>query len=265
MIQSDLENQPMNKNIEYKCSQISEYYSQNRCKWDEFYPSERWIFEAVADPDRRMGKVLDVGCAVGGLGMALLERFTVESYHGIDINAPAIEVARSRKTLDMCSFEHGDILQVKTLPEAGFDNVFSLSCADWNIASEDIIDVCWRYVREEGHFILTMRLTPEGSLLDMDKSFQYIYFGDELPEMAEGLEKAPYVVFNVRDAFALLHNLQPHPREVRAFGYWNKPSKSARTKYDQLVFAAFAIKKGGNDGQHEDTKADLRLPLTLFL
>ena len=59
-----------NKNIAYRTNQISEYFSANRWKWDEFYPSEKWIFGQVAGSKRAMDRVLDVGCAAGGLASA---------------------------------------------------------------------------------------------------------------------------------------------------------------------------------------------------
>ena len=60
------------KNIKYKTKHISEYFRTNRIKWDQFYPSEKWIFERIAGVNSKMGKVLDVGCAAGGLGGAMI-------------------------------------------------------------------------------------------------------------------------------------------------------------------------------------------------
>lgn len=256
------------KNIEYKTKQISEYFSMNRIKWDQFYPSEQWIFERVAGAQGKMGHVLDVGCAAGGLGLALTERFSVAHYSGVDINARAIEVAIARKVT--CSggqsqFIYGDILEINTLPEEGFDNVFSLSCADWNILTEDIISHCWKYVRKGGNFVLTLRLTSESSLRDISESFQYIYFEDLLPESASEIERAPYVVFNVRDALSLLTNLQPRPVCITAYGYWGTPSSTARTKYDRLVFAALAVKKSQTEADSHEVAGEFHLPVDVLL
>jgi len=252
------------KNIKYKTKQISEYFSTNRIKWDQFYPSEKWIFERVAGAQGKIGKVLDVGCATGGLGLALAERFSVEEYVGVDINAPAIEEARKRKAKKACPchFICGDILTIDPLPAEKFDNVFSLSCADWNKATEDIISECWKHVRVGGHFILTLRLTPQESLLSLSESFQYIYFGKGDPEKEAGVEKAPYIVLNAPNAFSLLSSLQPKPNHIMAYGYWGPPSPTARTKYDRLVFTALAVKKGNNDPK--DIPCELHLPVDLF-
>lgn len=253
------------KNIEYKTKQISEYFSINRVKWDQFYPSEKWIFERVAGSEGKMGSVLDVGCAVGGLGLALGERFSLSEYVGVDINAPAIEYANTRRTKYscQCDFLCGDILTIDSLPTDKFDNVFSLSCADWNIATEDIISECWKHVRVGGYFILTLRLTPQQSLLSFSESFQYIHFGEGIPEKEEEVEKAPYIVLNVQHALAILTNLQPKPDHIMAYGYWGPPSATARTRYDRLVFTALAVRKGSND--RGNILGEFHLPVDLFL
>ncbi len=253
------------KNIKYKTNEISAYFSTNRITWDQFYPSEKWIFERIAGADGDMGKVLDVGCAAGGLGMALRERFSVTDYVGVDINAQAIEYAQKREVNkeSPSRFICGDILTIDPLPAEKFDKVFSLSCADWNKATEDIINECWKYVRVGGYFIITLRLTPGVSLLDLDQSFQYIYFGEGSPEKVAGVEKAPYVVLNASHAFSLLTKLQPKPDHMLGYGYWGAPSKTARTSYDRLVFAALAIRKGDDD--QKEISSEMHLPVDLFI
>lgn len=253
------------KNIEYKTKNISEYFSTNRVKWDQFYPSEKWILERIAGPDGQMGSVLDAGCAAGGLGLALEERFSLKEYVGVDINGPAIDHANTIRSQYACPchFICGDILTINSLSADKYDNVFSLSCADWNIATEDIISECWKYVRVGGHFILTLRLTPRQSLLNFSESFQYIYFGEGMPEKEQEIERAPYIVLNFHHALSLLSNLQPRPDNILAYGYWGTPSPTARTKYDRLVFTALAVKKGNND--RKDIAGEFHLPVDLFL
>ena len=258
-----------NKNIKYSTKSISEYFCSNRRKWDDFYASEKWILERIAGPQRNMGRVLDVGCAAGGLGVALSERFAVAHYTGVDINAQAIEVARERSAgfpVKDHDFICGDILEIDTLQREGFENVFSLSCADWNVATGAIIGDCWKYVRKDGHFVLTLRLSPGPSLLDLSESFQYVYFGGSVPEDTTGIEKAPYVVFNIKDALSLLSNLQPKPARITAYGYWGVPSLTARTNYDRLVFAALAVYKGRDEELSGNIiSGEFHLPADLFL
>ncbi len=255
------------QNIVYKTDQISKYFRNNRCKWDDFYPSEKWIFNRIAGPNRQMGKILDVGCAAGGLGLALTEQFSVEQYTGVEINAAVLDIAKTRKIV--CSqglgrFFGGDILKMDTLDQSGFDIVFSLSCADWNVMTMEIINDCWKRVNKGGNFVLTLRLTPDRSLIDPDESFQYIYYEDTLPENTSTLEKAPYVVLNIKEAIFLLSNLSPRPLSITAYGYWGDISATARTKYDKLVFAALSVKKSKDESAAHDTAGEFHLPANIF-
>jgi 2-polyprenyl-3-methyl-5-hydroxy-6-metoxy-1,4-benzoquinol methylase len=254
-------------NIRYHTEEIARYYAVNRVKWEDFYPSEKWIFEKVAGPARNMGRVLDVGCAAGGLGRALAERFSMAEYAGVDINRQAVEIADSTKSsypVDLCSFTCNDILKIRTLPREYFDNVFSLSCADWNVLTKDIIAACWRYVKKEGHFVLTLRLTNEASLCDILESFQYICFGDKVADCMDGAEKAPYVVLNIHEALWMLRELDPKPTHIMAYGYWGNPSPTARTPYDRLCFAALAVKKGSHGEGQEEMEKEFHLPVDLL-
>jgi SAM-dependent methyltransferase len=247
------------KNIIYKSPQISKYYSNNRQRWDDFYKSEKWVFERIAGEKKSLGKILDVGCACGGLGNALGEKYSFHSYTGIDINSDAITFAKHN-----IDFEHpvtlinDDILNMDVKPE--FDIVVSLSCADWNIETEKIVTACWRGVKEDGYFVISLRLTKMEGVNDIHKSYQYINFFDDDAKP----EQANYVVFNIWDAFKLLKNLLPQPLLIGAYGYWGKPAETAKTSYNDLVFAVFYLKKGSNL-RNGVSETELRLPMNLFV
>lgn len=255
------------RNIRYTTDEIARYYGTHRTTWDDFYPSERWIFERIGQQDASLGDVLDVGCAAGGLGAALGERFLLDYYVGIDVNCQAIEVAR-RETSRCLKNDHrficGDILEAGRLPRKSFDMVVSLSCADWNVQTDAIIAACWKYVKRGGHLVLTLRLSPRPSIRDFEKSYQYIYFLDRRPKSPGDAQKAPYVVFNVKDAFSLLNVLEPRPERIVAYGYWGNPSETARTPYDRLCFTALAVKKARTGRKGGVTTGELHVPIDLF-
>jgi 2-polyprenyl-3-methyl-5-hydroxy-6-metoxy-1,4-benzoquinol methylase len=254
------------KNIHYRTDEIGKFYSKHRICWDDFYPSERWIFERVAGSELDLGRVLDAGCAVGGLGEALAEKFSMSEYVGVDINPQAIEKARRKRYQNATfnrRFECGDITEMDRLEPGGFDTVFSLGCVDWNLCTEEIISACWKYVREGGHFVLTLRLSPKPSILNMSESYQYIYFEDIPSKSNKALERAPYVVLNVNDALSILCGLTPRPEKLTTYGYWGQPSKSARTQYSSVVFAALSLKKGKVES--EETMLECHWPVGLLL
>lgn len=248
----------MGNNIVYKTKQIKDFYSHHRKNWDEFYPSERWVFEKVFSDKPSAGDILDVGCACGGLGLALSERFSLNSYTGVDINEEAIEWAKKGLGLSFpATFISGDIVGMKL--DASYDTVISLGCADWNIESSKIISSCWEKVREGGSLVISLRLTDKEGVSDIKKSYQHINFNAE----EKNPEKANYVVFNSREALALLKNLSPKPELIGAYGYWGKPSATAVTCYDRIAFSVFYIKKA-KEGFVFDTRLEMNLPEDVF-
>ena len=55
------------KNLNNRTDEIPNYYSQNRIKWDQFYPSEQKLFESIKLSSNHT--VLDIGCGCGGLDL----------------------------------------------------------------------------------------------------------------------------------------------------------------------------------------------------
>jgi len=247
------------KNLRYKSSQIQTYYSCNRCRWEDFYPSEKWVFTKLAGEQRFLGDVLDVGCACGGLGAALTQTFQLRSYTGVDIHQEAIAWAEKERQLPVpTTFLAADILELNL--GATFDLVVSLGCADWNIESEKIIEACWGHVKAAGHLVLSLRLTPGPGVNDIHTSYQAINFSGQetTPELAN------YVVFNFSEILQLMQSLRPKPGLIGAYGYWGKPSPTAVTPFERLVFAVFYLRKGNGDANHH-TQGEFNLPLDLFV
>lgn len=152
------------RNIEYKTAEIPLYFSANRQRWDDFYLSEKWVLSRLAQERATFGDVLDVGCACGGLGAALNEKFTIDSYTGIDISGLAIDWARRHLNLPVTvNFIAGDFLKID-LAGKKYDTVFSLSCADWNIETDPIINAAWERVKPNGYFVISLRLTNRASI-----------------------------------------------------------------------------------------------------
>lgn len=251
----------MNRNIKYRSMQISQFYSCNRNKWMDFYSSERWVFEKIADERKGLGDILDIGCACGGLSKALSEKFSFASYTGIDINEAAINLAQQQvKVGKPITFIPGDILELDVNRQ--YDLVVSLSCADWNIEIDKMIEKCWTIVKTGGYFIISMKITNEKGINDIQKSYQYINFS--------GVEKKPeiaiYTVFNFKDTLIRFSGLSPRPKLIGAYGYWKEPSPMAITPFKKVVFAVFYIKKAleGLNYNASSTDTVFNLPMDIF-
>jgi SAM-dependent methyltransferase len=254
----------MTVNIHYRTEAIAAYFQSHRRRFQDFYESERWIFECVAERrDGNFGRVLDVGCACGGLAVALAERFSLAHYTGIDISPHAIALAlRAEDLPDRCWFVQADIVTTAALAGMKFDTVFNLSCADWNLESRAIIEATWDRVAEGGTMILSLRLTDKAGVQDVERSHQVIHFGD-VEAIPANAERAAYAVFNVTEALGILADLRPS--RITGFGYWGKPSPTARTPFDRLAFAVFAVDRPA--GAAEPSAApvlDLHLPWDIW-
>ncbi|MCX6125486.1 MAG: class I SAM-dependent methyltransferase [Proteobacteria bacterium] len=161
-----------NQNIEYKSQAIVGYFAENRCSLSDFYPSERKVFEYLAHMrGNSLGNVLDVGCATGGLGRALSERYDVKKYTGVEIHKGAADYASKADYPFPSHILHGDIM---SLPELSgkFDSVFALSCADWNVDTWGIILACWNRVSPGGTLLISQRITAKKSIIDAELSYQ---------------------------------------------------------------------------------------------
>ena len=96
------------KNIVYQTDQIVRYFTKNRVKWDQFYASECSIINQL--PIECKSRILDIGCGCGGLGLALRDKFKVDNYTGVEINAAAAKTGleTNPKAKIIC----GDILNL---------------------------------------------------------------------------------------------------------------------------------------------------------
>jgi SAM-dependent methyltransferase len=243
----------MSANIHYKSPSIEEFYREHRTRWDQFYESERVMFERVGIGPT--ASVLDLGCGCGGLGLALRERFGVHQYVGVEINPQAAESAAALNPA--ARFLCADILTLdpRELEEESFDLVVSLSCIDWNVEFARMLTKSYSYVKPGGCFLASFRLTDGESQLDAQRSYQYINFEGK----REG-EIAPYVVLNARD---LLHTLKSLvPARICGFGYWGPSSATAVTPVNRIGFAVIAVEKAARPHQH--VSIELELPPDLL-
>jgi len=230
-------------NIVYQSDAISAFYRTHRRRWSEFYPSEQTIFEKLAAQGARFANVLDVGCAAGGLGEALMERFgSLVSYTGVDLNRQVIEAGRVLPSrIGVRTLLAADVCNCPELDGRRFNLVTALSVADWNVDATGIMAKCWEAVRPEGYLVISLRLTPERTVCDISRSYQFIWFDPTPPP--PGVERAAYNVFNVDEALEWLGGLDPRPAAIDCYGYWGKPSAMAHTPYDRLVFSVIALRK----------------------
>jgi Methyltransferase domain len=255
------------KNIAYSTNTISDFYASNRRSWRELYPSERHMFEAIAASGTDFSNVLDVGCAVGGLGEALMERFnTLASYTGVDVHREAIASAATlpSRISGEREFIAADICNCPQLAGRTFDIVTALGVADFNLDSDGILAKCWEHVRPGGRLVISLRLTLGEGICDVEQSYQYIWFDRELPPPPDA-ERAPYTVFNIGSAIGWLSRQVPTPDLIQLYGYWGKPAPTAHTRYDRLVFSVIAMRKPAPNHVVKEPLVEAELPAGIFM
>lgn len=185
--------------------------------------------------------ILDVGCACGGLGLALSERFGCSAYTGLEIHSEAAR--RGAKLVERFGGQvfQGDILEAREIltrvgAPLSFDLVTSLGALDWNTDVPDNVRAAWDFVKEGGQLLMSVRLHPEVCLMDIRHSRQF-----SEPEGTNGQEFAPYVVMAVPQAVSFAQSLGPESVEV--FGYWGTPTSNAQTSLSKCIFAVALLKK----------------------
>ena len=250
------------RNIVYKSEGIFRLFDGYRDKWDDFYLSEHWAFDKIVSIKKTFGRVLDVGCGMGGLGLAISSRYPVKEYHGVDINAQVIDRAKEKQSRFKVpvTLQCEDILKARDLHKESYDTVFSLSCADWNIETKSIIDRCWQYVKPGGFFVISLRLSSSQGINNIKKSYQPI----EWDYKGKPTETANYVVFNVREFFRMVGAFKPQASNVYGYGYWGAPSKTAVTPYKKLVFGVVIIQKKEIHDKKMEIISQFKFPLDLY-
>ena len=146
--------------------------------------------------------VLDIGCGCGGLGLILKEKYSFIDYTGAEINVLAADTARFMN--DYAQIYSGDFLELKNdkLSTCSYDFVFSLSCFDWNVQFDEMLNAAWQHVLPGGKLVVTLPLTADDGCDDINRSYQYINYDGE----CKG-ECAAYVVLNSNILFDKLVGL----------------------------------------------------------
>nr|WP_230456967.1 class I SAM-dependent methyltransferase [Leptospira borgpetersenii] len=231
----------MKQSIKYNNEDIGRYFRENRVKWGQFYKSEKEVIEKVWPGGNP--KILDIGCGCAGLGLALREHFGHHNYIGIEINSQAALIAEEIYPDALILEEDFLLLDHPSVQVNSFDIVFSLSCIDWQLNFESLLQKAWSMVKENGVFIASFRITNSATVNDIKKSYQYINYAG----ISEG-EVAPYVVLNSKQLLIYFEKLGAG--NIFAYGYYGKPSQTAKTPYDQLCFGVFAVQKPKKEDTH---------------
>ena len=250
-------------NIKYDTSNLAAYYAKNRRSWEDFYPSEQYIFEKVMEESAsKKVDILDAGCACGGLGEALETKYSNIAYYcGVDINEEEISYAQTNSTLKIPhDFICGDIAQFDQ--QRLYDIVISLSCVDWNVETDRMLNLCWDKLKPGGYMIISLRLTNGRTINNIAEGYQYIAFEQGKDNATE---IANYVVYNWKEIIKKFCAFDHQADVIKAYGYWGRPSDTAVIEYERLCFNVFALHKNIEKTAGGGQILDFRGPADLFM
>jgi len=214
----------------YRHKSKTDYYIQHgRRRWEDLFPSAQYFLEKN---DLRGEKVLEVGCAGGGMYEIMTDRYGRVDYTGVDIS-PA-EIRHARKAYPGAKFIVCDFLRNR-LRGSSFDTVCAFQIMEHQPQYRKFIAEMFRVARKR--VIFNARVQYEfPTVVDLEASFLY-YHGSG--------RRNYFIPFNVYELFNYFHTEELGAKKISAYGYRPPQKTSAfvcmpKTK---LVAAAFCIEK----------------------
>lgn len=214
----------------YQHKSKTDYYIRHgRRRWNDLYESVRHF---LAANDLAGEKVLDVGCADGGMYAIMRRRYERVAYTGLDVS-PA-EIRHARATYPDATFVVGDFLRSR-FKTGSFDTVCAFQVLNHQPQYRRFLAEMFRLARRR--VIFSARVQYDfPTVVDLDASFLY-YHGSG--------RRNYFIPFNFYELFNYLHVERFAARRIAAYGYYTREKTSAfvcmpRTK---LVSAAFCIDK----------------------
>ena len=227
--------------LNYKSTDAAQYFSSNRVHFDDFYSTEQQCLDFLITNACQEISILDIGCAAGGLGNALLSEYSSSriTYTGVDINPNSI--AAGIKKFPHLNLRCSDFIEHLKDASCRYSHIISLSCIDWNTSFDDSLLAIIQYCKENAvDFCFSFRASQVGvnSIL---QSYQYVNYDG----LSEG-EIANYVVLGFDKLKSIVLDFSP------SFVYLSttlgSPSPTAVTPYTQLVFGCILISYGRAPG-----------------
>lgn len=226
------ERRPMNDpGLVWNQSAAVEFFSRHRSSSEQLYRSERRLLPALLTLGLR---VLDVGCAAGGLLAAMREYQPDIDYVGVDCSALMIEAARRR--FPGACFEVADASHLP-FDDSTFDLVICTGgTLVTNLTWREVLHECWRVTRDR--FLFDLRVATDGETLeDMTQSWVRLAFHGDRAEAPV----APYVIVSVDTFREALASLRPVPRHVGGVGYRHAVSEMASTPHREVCMVQVAL------------------------
>ena len=192
----------------------SNYYIKNKVreKFKDLEKSKKFLIKKI---NFKKNKILDAGCASGGMYSALKEKFGSIDYTGIDLDSKCIRNAKKR--FSTAKFFKMDIFD-KKLKKNSYDTImiwnWSYMYPDWKKLLSQAIKISRKFVMFDN------RLRLNGpTITDIDLSYQYYHKSNK---------RNYYIVHNLYELLSFLQIGELNIKSINIYGYPLPGKTSAR-------------------------------------
>lgn len=236
----------MNINDHWKTDFIVDKYHTPR-SWDQLFASERYFLKKICVPGMR---VLDVGCATGGLYHGLQEHYGEIDYVGVDISEPLIK--RAKELAPDATFVLGDMFgEHREIQKNSFDLVVATGIFQHEPQYERLLGTMIEYAKEGGYVLFDVKLFhTHSTIVDINRAY-----GDH------GDHKVYYNIFNIKRFVQEFKNQNNIDKHVELYGYYAGVNDTVHLpdSVDEEVCSAHVLLTKNSTG-HDELDFELQLP-----
>lgn len=211
---------------------VLDFFAERRGDLAELYPSERFFLDGCLKDGMR---VLDIGCAQGGLAAALAERLGRFEYTGVDVNADMVERARARFPAHRFHrVREGDY---SALGAETFDLVVVFGILHLHETWRETLAAAWRHTG--GTLLFDLR-EVEGPTIE-DKAVSYFRMDFNGADAAHTSARLPYILVNSAEALGAARRICAGARAVARYGYTHPISGAAVSPVAEAMASVYRV------------------------
>jgi len=200
-----------------------------RAKYEEADKSIKILLKKINFKNK---KILDVGCATGGMYNILRSKFGLVDYTGVDVDARCIKIAKAR--YPKAKFFSTDIFDSK-LKENFYDIVmlwgWSHMYPNWKELYSKLIKLSKKYIMFDNRIKLSGT-----TITDLDLSYQYYY---------KSKKRNYYIIHNLYELISFLQISPLNIKNIYSYGYHMPGKTSAKLPISksEVLIGSFLLEK----------------------
>jgi hypothetical protein len=205
------------------------YLEHGRKRWKDLFPSVQYYLEK----NNLAGeKVLEIGCAAGGMFEIMTEKYGKVDYTGMDFGT--VEIKHAKKQYPNAKFIRGDFLKNKF--KAGqFDTVCAFLVVNHQPKYREFLREMLRVAKKR--IIFDARIQYDyPTIVDLETNYLF-YHGSG--------RRNYFTPFNFYELFNYLHLEDFKAKKISVYGYYTPKKSSAflTVPKNKLIAGAFCVEK----------------------